>query len=64
MIPPRRRKNSNRLPILGVLAVGAAVLAMLAHTPTGGSLLTALTPEPAPGSVANPYCRSQPSGDL
>lgn len=64
MIRPRRRKIHNRLPILGGLAVGAAVLAMLAHTPTGGSLLTVLTPEPAPGTVANPYCRSQPSGDL
>ena len=55
MIPPRRGKNSNRLPILGGLAVAAAVLAMLAHTPTGGSLLTVLTPEPTVNALRGGY---------
>ena len=67
MIPSRRRKVPKRLPILGALAalvLCALGIAVLAQNATSGSLLTVLTPEPTPGSVPNPYCRSQPSGDL
>lgn len=69
MTSARGRLSKNNFPLLGGLVAMAAILlgiAAIAQNGSGGSLLPALAAAsaPSPGSVPNPYCRSEPTGDL
>ena len=69
MTPTGPRPAMRKMSVLGGLAALAACalsIALLSPAAGGGSLLASLTTQSrgAPGSVPNPYCRSEPTGDL